>query len=84
MVTVLYFASLRETLACREEVLAELPPDVETVGALREWLCARAGVWTALRPGQAIRAAINQELAQPHGVIRDGDEVAFFPPVTGG
>jgi molybdopterin synthase sulfur carrier subunit len=83
-VKILYFASLRETLCCSEETLSDLPPGVEAVGALREWLCARGERWSALRTGQSIRAAVNQELAQASQLIADGDEIAFFPPVTGG
>lgn len=83
-VKILYFASLREALGCREEVLAELPAGITTLGALRDWLSARGEAWSALRPGQAVRAAINQELAQAHSLLAEGDEIAFFPPVTGG
>ena len=83
-VKILYFASLREALGCSEEVLEALPPGVSSVGALRDWLCARGGDWAALAPGKAVRAAVNQTLAQPHSPIAEGDEVAFFPPVTGG
>ncbi|MDO6384760.1 MULTISPECIES: molybdopterin converting factor subunit 1 [unclassified Uliginosibacterium] len=82
-VTILYFASLREALGRSEEHF-DLPPGVVTVGALRESLCARGGDWTALAPGKAVRAAVNQELAQAGAAIKDGDEIAFFPPVTGG
>lgn len=83
-VRVLYFAGLRDALDCGEEVLRELPPGVGTVGALRDWLCARGDRWAALRPGLSVRAAVNQELAPATRSIAEGDEVAFFPPVTGG
>lgn len=83
-VKILYFASLREALGCGEEVLAILPQGVTTLGALREWLCARGNEWSALRPGQAVRAAVNQELAHALSPVAEGDEIAFFPPVTGG
>lgn len=82
-VKILYFASLREALGCSDE-LFDLPEGVATVGALRDVLCARGGEWAALAPGKAVRAAVNQELAQAGVSIRAGDEVAFFPPVTGG
>jgi molybdopterin synthase sulfur carrier subunit len=82
-VKILYFASLRETLSCAEESLP-LPAGVATVGALREVLCARGGEWCALASGRAVRAAVNQELAQALQPIKAGDEIAFFPPVTGG
>lgn len=83
-VKIFYFASLREALGRGEEVLETLPAGVSTAGALRDWLCARGGDWVALAPGKAVRAAVNQTLAQAHSPIAEGDEVAFFPPVTGG
>lgn len=83
-VKILYFASLREALGCTEERLEQLPEGVNTVGALRDWLCARGGDWAALAPGKAVRAAVNQTLAHAPASIADGDEIAFFPPVTGG
>ena len=83
-IKILYFASLREALGCAEEELAAIPAGVDTLGALRAWLCARGGDWAALRAGQAVRAAINQTLAQAHRPLAEGDEIAFFPPVTGG
>ena len=56
-----------------------------TVAALRDWLAARGGAWaTELAPPRAVRFAVNHELAQPDTIVRPGDEVALFPPVTGG
>ncbi len=83
-IRVLYFASLRER-AGRDEESLELPDGVATVGALAAWLRARdaAGAAAFANP-QVIRAAVNQEFAQPGAALADGDEVAFFPPVTGG
>lgn len=67
-----------------EEALA-LPDGVATVGGLVEWLRARdAAGAAAFAHGAVVRAAVNQEFAQPGTAISDGDEVAFFPPVTGG
>ena len=81
---VLYFAWLRERMGRSDEDLP-LPPGVATVGALVDWLRARdpAGA-SAFAESAAVRAAVNQEFAQPDTPVRDGDEVAFFPPVTGG
>jgi molybdopterin synthase sulfur carrier subunit len=81
---VLYFAWMRERMGRSEEELSP-PPGVATVGALVEWLRARdAAGAAAFGEAAIVRAAVNQEFAQPDTTVRDGDEVAFFPPVTGG
>ena len=83
-VKVLYLASLREQLGKPGEDL-EVPPAMSTVAGLRTLLMARGGTWqTALGQGKALRVAVNQEMAQPTTSVKPGDEVAFFPPVTGG
>ncbi len=84
MVTIVYFARLREALGKASEQLA-LPADVRDLDALRNLLIARGGAWAAELAGtRAVRAAVNQDMAQGDTRIKDGDEVAFFPPVTGG
>ena len=81
---VLYFASLREKLGKDREDL-DLPAGVDTVAALRAHLQARGGAWAeALADGKLLRAAVNQDMAPMGAAIQAGDEVAFFPPVTGG
>jgi len=83
-VKVLFFAALREQLGTSSEEL-ELPAGVATVAALRSHLRGRGGAWQlALADGKLIRMAVNQDMAQPADTIQAGDEVAFFPPVTGG
>lgn len=83
-VKVLYFAALRERLGTAGEEV-ELPAGVTTVAALRSHLRSRGGAWElALADGKLLRMAVNQDMAQPAAPIRAGDEVAFFPPVTGG
>ena len=81
---ILYFAWLRSKVrTAREEVFP--PPEVTTVGALMAWLAAsRPGFAEALSAPGVVRAAVNQDYAQPADPVREGDEVAFFPPVTGG
>lgn len=84
MITVLYFARLRETLGRSSEALA-LPAEVGDVAALRALLIARGEPWRAALGGEArIRVAVNQVLGDDRAGVKDGDEVAFFPPVTGG
>lgn len=83
-VKVLYFAALREQLGTPGEEI-ELPSGVGTVAALRAHLRSRGGAWQqALADGKLVRMAVNQDMAQPSAAIRAGDEIAFFPPVTGG
>lgn len=83
-VTILYFARLREALGAASEQL-ELPAEVGDVNALCAWLRARGGVWAdELAEGRAVRIAVNQEMAERASPIKSGDEIAFFPPVTGG
>ncbi|MBY0340896.1 MAG: molybdopterin converting factor subunit 1 [Rhodocyclaceae bacterium] len=83
MITVLFFAGLREALGASSETLA-LPDGVTTVSALRDHLAARGDRWTALASARNLRAAVNQDMVPLTTAIKDGDEVAFFPPVTGG
>jgi len=83
-VTVLYFARLREALGCDREAL-ELPAEVRTVAALRQWLIERGAPWAeAFTEIKRIRAAVDQQMAAEDTPLFDGVEVAFFPPVTGG
>lgn len=81
-VKLLYFARLSEQLGMREENLT-LPEDVKTLGALRHWLMARGGAWTALADN-TVRSAVNQQITKQDVPLNTGDEIAFFPPVTGG
>jgi molybdopterin synthase sulfur carrier subunit len=82
--TVRFFASLKEQLGKDSEII-EVPQGIATVAALRGHLMARGGEWqAALAEKKLVRAAVNQEMAQPAAPIKAGDEVAFFPPVTGG
>jgi molybdopterin synthase sulfur carrier subunit len=77
-VKVLYFAALREQLGTPGEEI-ELPAGVGTVAALRSHLRGRGGAWElALAETKLLRAAL------PAAALQAGDEVAFFPPVTGG
>lgn len=82
-VKVLYFAALRDALPLAAEEVA-LPAGVETVAALRAWLGSRGDEWAPLATWKTLRCARNQALCSWDEPVRDGDEVAFFPPVTGG
>jgi molybdopterin synthase sulfur carrier subunit len=84
MINVLYFARLREALGTSSEQIA-LPADVRDLEGLRALLVARGGAWEQeLAPSKPVRAAVNQAMAVGDVPVADGDEVAFFPPVTGG
>ena len=84
MITLLYFASLRESLGISREQL-DLSSGDTTVSALVERLRNRDTRWTdAFAPGKQWRVAVNQQMANAATPVRAGDEVAFFPPVTGG
>ena len=84
MITLRYFARLRETFGMASETLA-LPDGVATLDGVRALLAARGGAWAhELAPGRAFRAAVNHDVADAATPVKAGDEVAFFPPVTGG
>lgn len=83
MIKLLYFASLREILGVAGESL-ELPQGVESVAALRAHLAARGEAWQVFATSKSLRAAVNQAMAAADAPVAAGDEVAFFPPVTGG
>ena len=81
-VTVRYFASIREALGTGTEAVAT---QAANVGGLRDELIARGGAYAeALARGKAVRLALNQAMCEEAAALKDGDEVAFFPPVTGG
>jgi len=81
-VTVRYFASIREAVGQGAEALDTA---ATTLGALRDELIARGGAHAeALARGKAVRLALDQVMSDESAALREGAEVAFFPPVTGG
>ncbi len=81
---VLYFAWLRQRVGVGEEAVSP-PAEVADVGGLVRWLSARsAGHAAAFADPAQVRMAVNQEFCGPDHPVAAGDEVAFFPPVTGG
>ena len=80
-IRVLYFASLKEALGIGSETF-DLPAGVATVCGLRDWLAANGR--ERLASAKNLRCAVNQEMADGAAPVCDGDEIAFFPPVTGG
>lgn len=83
MLKVLFFASLRESLGTSQDAVALPMP--ANVGALIDNLRLRGDAWAQeLAEGKRWRVAVNQEMATPETALKAGDEVAIFPPVTGG
>lgn len=84
MIKVLFFARLREQL--HSELLElEASPELTNIAAIINLLAQRGDAWTDIFGGkQALLMAVNQEMADADTPVKDGDEVAFFPPVTGG
>lgn len=81
---ILYFAWLKERTGTAAETVSP-PGDVNTVGALIDWLKTRSpGHADAFADLNVVRSAVNQEFADPSDAVAADDEVAFFPPVTGG
>lgn len=82
MLTLKYFARLREQLGAQE---ARPFVPGQSLGQLRDALVAQGGAHAeALSRAHFLRCAVNQQMADESALLHDGDEVAFFPPVTGG
>ncbi|MGB5180229.1 MAG: molybdopterin converting factor subunit 1 [Gammaproteobacteria bacterium] len=83
MLQLRYFASLRESLGIGAEQI-ELPDGVHDLPGLSRWLQGRGETWANALADSRLHVAINQEIVRSDAAIRDGDEIAWFPPVTGG
>ncbi|HVJ35351.1 MAG TPA: molybdopterin converting factor subunit 1 [Terriglobia bacterium] len=81
---ILYFAWIRAKVGIAAEDVAP-PVEVTTVGTLLDWLAARGPNYAeALKTRSVVKTAVNQEYVEDDHPITMGDEVALFPPVTGG
>ena len=82
MIRVVFFASIREALGIHQLELdsAGIANAADVIQALR----SRGEPWQAVLGGENVLIAVNQTMAEPGAAVREGDEVAFFPPVTGG
>jgi molybdopterin synthase sulfur carrier subunit len=79
-----FFASLREALGVSQESII-IPVSVKTIADLRSHLMERGNPWAdVLAEGKVLRCALNQHMVDANTPLKDGAEVAFFPPVTGG
>lgn len=84
MIKVLYFASIRERLDCSEEEL-KAGNKTQTISHLKDLLAERDDQWrTVFSDKNNLLFSVNQVIAKDSQTINDGDEVAFFPQVTGG
>ena len=83
MIQLRYFASLRETLGIGDEQI-ELPENVSDLPALTQWLQQRGESWHNALNDPRLHIAINQQIVSADSRVTDGDEIAWFPPVTGG
>ncbi|MBG0758958.1 molybdopterin synthase sulfur carrier subunit [Vibrio cidicii] len=81
MITVLFFAQTRELVGTDSVELQEPFANVE---AIRAHLASQAGKWALAFESDKLLAAVNQTIVPLDAEVKDGDEVAFFPPVTGG
>jgi molybdopterin synthase sulfur carrier subunit len=85
MITILYFARFREKLGLAEEQFSLPETGPATVQSVLDTLAARGGVWQELFACErGVMAAINQEMAARDSAVFAEDELALFPPVTGG
>ena len=82
MVKVLFFAQLREQLQCEQLDVALQAPS--NVAELRNRLVAEHPHWANFLANDKLLFSVNQTLVKSIHAVNDGDEIAFFPPVTGG
>lgn len=83
-INLLYFAKVRETSGIDQEEI-DIASDIITVADLIDFLKLRGSQWQAIfNPSSSVRTAVNQELVEANHLINANDEVAFFPPITGG
>ncbi|MEM9573384.1 MAG: MoaD/ThiS family protein [Pseudomonadota bacterium] len=82
MQKILYFGRLSDVTGCQEERL-EIPADIETAGALRNWLDKRYGAGGVLLD-PTVRIALDNEIIFDGAPLHAASEIAFMPPVGGG
>jgi len=82
MIKVVFFAALREQLNCSE--LSISSDTVATVADLKSHLANKDENWQQVFANTALLSAVNHDMVNSEHAIKTGDEVAFFPPVTGG
>lgn len=83
LVDIWYFAGIKEAVGCEQEKL-ELPDSATTVRDLVDYLSQRGENWRKALNDDNVLVAVNQTVASMQTTVAEGDEIAFFPPVTGG
>lgn len=83
MITVLFFARVRDQLGC-DRLELEWPETGLTVSELTHLLRQREGRFEEVLSDSCILVAVNQDMANEEWRLQDGDEIAYFPPVSGG
>ena len=83
MIKVLFFARIRDQVGCAE-LTVELPDNVANIGDFTDLIKARGAGFDEALSDPNILVAANQEMAGEQTTVEDGDEIAYFPPVTGG
>lgn len=82
-IELLYFGRPGENLKLSREIV-QAPAELKTLAGLLAWLRGRGDVWERELAENRVRCAINQEFSNTSAVIKDGDEVAVFSPISGG
>ena len=82
MIKIVFFAALREQLDCAELSLSAA--DAKTVNDIKQLLCDKNEKWQQTFGNTSLLSAVNHDMVDGTHVVKSGDEVAFFPPVTGG
>lgn len=82
MIKVVFFAALREQLECSELTVSS--EGLATVADLKQQLASKNQQWQAFFGNTSLLSAVNHDMVDSDQAIKSGDEVAFFPPVTGG
>jgi len=82
MIKIVFFAALREQLDCAE--LSLKASEVSTIDDIKAKLASKNEHWQQVFSNSALLSAINHDMVQTNAAVKAGDEVAFFPPVTGG
>jgi sulfur-carrier protein len=83
MLKLCYFASVREQVGKTEENIT-LPAEITTVGELSMFLADRGEAWKILADSKSVLIAVNQQVSSREQVLLGSEEIAFFPPMTGG